>query len=541
MNEAESNLKKPSKKRKWVRWRFSIRTALVLMTICAIGTMYFQRRVQAIEAVRYLMNLGATVEYHPDSMPFLTESVGDFFRNVKSIEFSQASVADDDLAKLKDLPNLHEISLSSSAIRKEGFEHISKCRQLRALLISGCGRFDDSCVESIKHLNKLNTIDVCKTNLTSVGAEILASGKALRSFTFSCTGRSQVNLLPKPSWYSAEELRSITDHSDLHVTMVGKAYLDNFDDEAIECLKKIDTEQLREFHVRNSKLSSDGISAICSLGTALKRIRFRHCPLRPNDLKEFDITSTSLVLEGTTLNVNDLINLFGSQFITAKLGSTATEFTTYASQFTLSIDDLADQLESDCFRQMPNLTHVDCFCRDNQSFLKAIERSQPSISIYAYLHAEDAYVTFWDAIKATPSLTGLYVHQPPKEICPQFTTEHQLKRLHLYEVPDDPAVLGEKLFLEISKLKLLESLTIRNRLTVGKEISPLTTMAKLNHVEVSSLDDDAASLLLGMKLSGLEVSWTICLLQRSNEFEHVTSRCGQNRFGCRWRQQSANG
>ena len=288
--------------------------------------------------------------------------------------------------------------------------------------------------------------------------------------------------------------------------MLGEAYLENFDDQKIACLAKIDTTKLREIHIRNSNLSSKSIRAISHLGERCKRIRFRNCPLTPDDLKEFDVQKTSLVLEGTTLNVNDLIRLFGTQFLSAKFGSTDTEFTTSASLNTVRINVLADDLEADCFRQMPKLTHVDCFCRDNLSFLKAVEFSQPSISVYAYLEEEDRNVAFWDTIKATPSLTRLSVHAPPRGICPQFTNEHQLKTLDLFQVPDDPSVVGEKLFQEIAKLERLESLTIRNKLIVGEEVSPLARLKKLKRVDIGSLNDDAVNILLDMDLADLFVS-----------------------------------
>ena len=477
------------------------------MTICAIGTMYYQRRARAIEAAREVMGLGATVEFHPDAMPFLTGSMSDYFRDVSKIEFSQESISDHDLAKLKDLPKLQSLSVSSSRLRKEGFEHISKCGQLKELFISGCGRFDDSCAESIRELAKLNTLDVSDTNLTSTGADELASIESLRHFIFSSTGRSQVSLRTTPAWCGVDELRSITGHPDLQVTMVGEAYLDNLDDKAIVYLKKMDTQRLREFHVRNSALSIIGVNAICNMAPDLRRIRFRNCPLQPDDLRDFDVGSANLMLEGTTLKVDDLIDLFGKHFVSVKLGSSGTEFSTPLPQYKLSIDELADQLDVDCFLQMPKLQHVDCFCRDNESFLKAVEHAQPSISIYAHLTAEDANATFWDAIKATPSLTGLAVHEPPKGICPQFTTEHQLRSLHLYEVPDDPSVISEKFFREVAKLKSLGWFTMRNKFKVGKEISPLTTLPKLNRVDVGILDDDAASLLLDMSLLDLGMSW----------------------------------
>ena len=48
---------------------------------------------------------------------------------------------------------------------------------------------------------------------------------------------------------------------------------------------------------------------------------------------------------------------------------------------------------------------------------------------------------------------------------------------------------------------------MRNKFKVGKEISPLTTLPKLNRVDVGILDDDAASLLLDMSLLDLGMSW----------------------------------
>lgn len=509
MNEADAQSDKPSKKRKSWRLRFSLRTVLVLMTLSIVAVVFYQRRARAIEALREVTDLGATVNYHPDSMPFLTDSMCEFLRNVSRIKFPENPIFDDDLSSLKDLPYLQSLSLENSVIGKEGFDHISKCRNLRKLFISGCGRFDDRCAESIKQLTLLDTLDVSNTNLTSTGAEQLASGESLRNFTFSCTGRRQSTLLPKPSWYSAEKLKAICGHRDLHVTMVGEAYLENIDEQTIAVLKKMDTLRLREFHVRNSDLSSNEISAITGMGVDFRRVRFRNCPLQPDDLKEFNVRSTSLVLERTTLKVTDVINLFGSHFLTAKLGSSGTEFILHGSPYTVSIDELADELEVGFFSKMPNLNHVDCFCRDNLSFLKAVEHSQPSISIYAHLDARDANATFWDTIKATPSLIGLSVNEPPKEICPQFTTEHQLKSLQLFNVPDDPAVLNEKFFQEVAKLKLLQSITIRNRLQVGQEISPLTTLENLNHVDVGNLDDDAARILLGMNPGYLSVSWDL--------------------------------
>lgn len=505
MKEANSSREKPLKKRT-SRWRISIRTSLILMTFIAIATVCYQHRVRAIEAFEDVADFGATIEFHPDSMPLLNSYTGGFFRNVSAIEFPQDSSPDDVLVKLKYLPHLHRLSLPDSSAEKEGFEHISNCRELRELLISGCRHFEDSSVDSIKQLAKLNKLDVSDTNLTSTGAKKLGSIESLRHFTFSCTDPNQLSSELVPRWYSGEKLRSMS-RPDLMITMIGKAHLEKLDDQSIARLAEMDTAQLNEVHIRDSELSSGGVSVVSKMESTLKRIRLENCKLHPRDLKKFDIKSTSLILEGTSLKVNDLINVLGTQFLTAKLGSSNTEFTTSASKLKVLIDDLADELEVDCFSQMPNLTHVDCFSRNKKSFLEAVEFSQPSIGIYVHLRTEDRNVNFWDTIKATPSLTGLSVFQPPGGICPQFTTEHQLKSFHLYKVPDDPSVLSEEFFQEIAKLNLLEWFTIRNKLIIGKEILPVTTMAELERVEVGNLDDDAASLLLGMNLSDLNMSW----------------------------------
>ena len=73
-------------------------------------------------------------------------------------------------------------------------------------------------------------------------------------------------------------------------------------------------------------------------------------------------------------------------------------------------------------------------------------------------------------------------------------------------MPDDPAVVGEKLFQEIAKLERLESLTIRNKLIVGEEVSPLARLKKLKRVDIGSLNDDAVNILLDMDLADLFVS-----------------------------------
>ena len=61
MNEADAQSDKPSKKRKSWRLRFSLRTVLVLMTLSIVAVVFYQRRARAIEALREVTDLGATV------------------------------------------------------------------------------------------------------------------------------------------------------------------------------------------------------------------------------------------------------------------------------------------------------------------------------------------------------------------------------------------------------------------------------------------------------------------------------------------------
>ena len=518
MNEvdSDSDSETPPKKRRLLRWRFSIRTALVLMTLFAVVMMYFQRRARAIWAVHDMQVMGVGVIFHADTFPLLNKYTDDSFLDVSHLYFEkQLMTSGDDstfsegaLKNLKDLPNLETLTFLKLEIGKEGCDHIAKCRDLRELIVTDCGPVDDSCVDSLTRIRQLETLNVQGTNLTAAGLTKLANIESLRNLTFSCTSRNERGGSVVPCWYSADEIKSIGSHRELQLTLTREAYLDGADDETLALLAQFDTSSLREVHVRNGDLSLAGIRAVCKLGkqgSGCRRIQFENCSLQIEDLKEIDISKTTLVLEGTTADLNDIIKQFGSQFVSATFGSSGTEFITANSHVSVKTDAPVDKLEPNCFEYMPNLTAVDCFCSSNQSFLKAIEQSQPSIKLFIDLRRADGRETFWDTIKATPSLTSLSVSRPPEKTCPQFTPEHKLESLSLYELPDAGAAFNKQLFQQIARLEGLNELTVRHKGTLGEEISPLKKLKRLWFVNLRSPNDVGANLLLDMGISKLEI------------------------------------
>ncbi len=173
-----------------LRFQFSLRSLLVLMTAVAIVCSWFSVRMQearrqreAIEAIDGLARYGYQLDGNggylpgtpePPGPPWLRNLVGvDFLSDVRGLYY--AAVTDAGLARLvhlKGLTNLKELWLDDTQVTDAGLIHLKGMTSLRALWLNGTQVTDDGLVH-LKGLTSLQGLWLNGTQVTDAGVQDL--------------------------------------------------------------------------------------------------------------------------------------------------------------------------------------------------------------------------------------------------------------------------------------------------------------------------------------------------------------------------------
>jgi hypothetical protein len=80
---------------------------------------------------------------------------------VISLDLSEnRNITDAGIARLKNLPQLKELNLSSCDITRRSLDHLAELPELRSLNLSYCNRLDDSAVKGLNALTSLEFLDI---------------------------------------------------------------------------------------------------------------------------------------------------------------------------------------------------------------------------------------------------------------------------------------------------------------------------------------------------------------------------------------------
>lgn len=177
------------------KFRFSLRTWLVLFTAAAVGCYWVlvpaMRQQRAIELVHVLAGQGTNPEHwenfthqpvkfrvfdaqHPPTTTgewiqrLLCQQVGyKYFGTVEEVSLADAPLDDNDLRLLADLRGLRSLNLSGAQINDAALVHVAKCASLTKLSIAFAPITD----EGIEHLSGLRNLE----SLTATGTHITDS------------------------------------------------------------------------------------------------------------------------------------------------------------------------------------------------------------------------------------------------------------------------------------------------------------------------------------------------------------------------------
>jgi hypothetical protein len=164
-----------------LRWyQYSLRSLLVLVTLCALPCSWLGIKVQQAKrqhgAVRAIEELGGAVSY--DGLMVTGESPGpgwlgkmlgkDFFATAGGVRLDKAEVTDAELESLRELSQLHWLSLEHTNVTDAGLVNLKGLTKLQMLVLSHT-KITDAGLEHLRGLSKLETLSLEDTEVTDAG------------------------------------------------------------------------------------------------------------------------------------------------------------------------------------------------------------------------------------------------------------------------------------------------------------------------------------------------------------------------------------
>jgi Leucine-rich repeat (LRR) protein len=90
----------------------------------------------------------------------LADEIGDV-AVITSLDLSEnRNITDAGIARLKNMPHLRELNLSSCDITRKAIDHLVELPRLARLNLSYCNRLDDSVVKGLNALSQLEYLDI---------------------------------------------------------------------------------------------------------------------------------------------------------------------------------------------------------------------------------------------------------------------------------------------------------------------------------------------------------------------------------------------
>jgi hypothetical protein len=185
-NEPES----PSPKTRLRWYQYRLRTLLIIMTVFAAWMAWVSHHARQQKlAVAKIRAIHGKIIYDyqktkgknwdtidrkalPPNPKWLRDWVGeDYFQTVVQIDLSQTSASDNDLAILKNIPNLESLTLNSK-ISSKGLSYLQDMKNLKGLVHEGA-LIDDNGLGFLSNLTDLRVLSLDGLKITDAGIEKL--------------------------------------------------------------------------------------------------------------------------------------------------------------------------------------------------------------------------------------------------------------------------------------------------------------------------------------------------------------------------------
>ena len=176
MSIAESQPAVPKPKLRW--FQFSLRTLLVVVTLCAIPCSWLAVKMQKAkreqEAAAAFKTLGGGVAWSAPSGPvwFRTLIGDDIFIHVELLDLGDTTVTDAELEYLMELSQLQTLTLWKTKVTDAGLQHLTGLSRLQELCL-GRTMVTDTGLEHLEGLSQLKSLWLYDTYVTDSGVRKL--------------------------------------------------------------------------------------------------------------------------------------------------------------------------------------------------------------------------------------------------------------------------------------------------------------------------------------------------------------------------------
>lgn len=184
-----------------LRWfQFSLRSLFLLVLLVSLLlsplAVRMDRARRQRDAITKIVRLGGWCQYdyqtdreRPGAPPArrpcppwaLAIFGPDFFFDVSVVRFELGcNITDDDLECLRELRNIREIVIISDKITDTGLRHLSRCKNLKVVILDECISISDAGVAHLDGLHDLESLVLDGSAITDSGLARLASLSKLR-------------------------------------------------------------------------------------------------------------------------------------------------------------------------------------------------------------------------------------------------------------------------------------------------------------------------------------------------------------------------
>lgn len=279
------------------RHQFSVRSMLIFVLICAVGSAWVGRRREQMRKDREVMaavikNGGmayhgyeAMVHHQPPGPGWLRNLLGDdFFCEVVLVNLSGGRVPEAGLVDLKEFPQLEWLNLNKSQVTDAELEHVEALPQLHQLTLNDT-QIGDAGLQHLEALSQLQRLSLQNSKVTDVGLEHLKGLRELQYLFLADTRVTNFGLEHLKGLYHLQWLdlsrTQITDAGlehlkGLHQLQTLRLTNTQVTDAGLEHLHGLD--QLQTLWLSNPRVTDAGVE---KLQQALPNCRVKDSGARP--------------------------------------------------------------------------------------------------------------------------------------------------------------------------------------------------------------------------------------------------------------------